>query len=361
VSAELESRELLALCLKRLKLTKVRLVDAGFIWTEPHSRRIKVKVVIQKEVCTPQPHPAATRAVWICRYDAPPRPAPQVFANTILQQEFIVEYIVANQNCDDCHRTAAKDHWNAVVQVRQKVDHKKTFFFLEQLIIKHRAAAKTVNIKEAADGLDFFYAAKNDALKMVEFFQNVAPVRVKASERLISTDIQNNTANFKFTFSVEVLPICKDDLVCLPAKLATRLGNISALCLVYRVGTGLYLIDPQTLQTADISNDTYWRTPFPALCSYKQLTEYIVLNIDPLGPTRGKACAMASPPPPEPLSPCPPVCAVRAGGRRGCAGGGLWAQRRDVCDADAPWGVPAAGRLVHGIRPHAPQRQQRPL
>jgi nonsense-mediated mRNA decay protein 3 len=51
VPAELESRELLTLCLKKLKgLQKVRLVDAGFIWTEPHSRRIKVKLTIQKEV-----------------------------------------------------------------------------------------------------------------------------------------------------------------------------------------------------------------------------------------------------------------------------------------------------------------------
>lgn len=46
-----ESAELMALCLKRLKgLSKVRLVDASFIWTEPHSKRIKVKLTIQKEV-----------------------------------------------------------------------------------------------------------------------------------------------------------------------------------------------------------------------------------------------------------------------------------------------------------------------
>lgn len=49
--AQPESRELLAICLKKLKgLNKVRLVDAGFIWTEPHSKRIKVKLTIQKEV-----------------------------------------------------------------------------------------------------------------------------------------------------------------------------------------------------------------------------------------------------------------------------------------------------------------------
>jgi len=29
---------------------QVRLIDASFIWTEPHSKRIKVKLVVQKEV-----------------------------------------------------------------------------------------------------------------------------------------------------------------------------------------------------------------------------------------------------------------------------------------------------------------------
>lgn len=31
-------------------LSQVRLIDAGFLWTEPHSKRIKMKVTIQKEV-----------------------------------------------------------------------------------------------------------------------------------------------------------------------------------------------------------------------------------------------------------------------------------------------------------------------
>jgi nonsense-mediated mRNA decay protein 3 len=38
--AELESKELLTFCIKKIKgLSKVKLVDAGFIWTEPHSMR----------------------------------------------------------------------------------------------------------------------------------------------------------------------------------------------------------------------------------------------------------------------------------------------------------------------------------
>lgn len=53
VICELESRELLAICLRKLRgLSKVRLIDAGFIWTEPHSKRLRVKLTIQKEVST---------------------------------------------------------------------------------------------------------------------------------------------------------------------------------------------------------------------------------------------------------------------------------------------------------------------
>jgi NMD protein affecting ribosome stability and mRNA decay len=51
VICDMESRELLAICLRKLKgLNKVRLIDAGFIWTEPHSKRLRVKLTIQKEV-----------------------------------------------------------------------------------------------------------------------------------------------------------------------------------------------------------------------------------------------------------------------------------------------------------------------
>lgn len=47
IQCTLESRELLALCLKKLKgLNRVKLIDAGFVWTEPHSKRIKVSIII---------------------------------------------------------------------------------------------------------------------------------------------------------------------------------------------------------------------------------------------------------------------------------------------------------------------------
>jgi nonsense-mediated mRNA decay protein 3 len=73
----LESRELLSLCMKKLKnIGSVHLVDAVFKYTEPHSKRLKVELTIQKEV----------------------------FNGAILQQVFVVEYVVQNLFCDACHR-----------------------------------------------------------------------------------------------------------------------------------------------------------------------------------------------------------------------------------------------------------------
>lgn len=46
---------------------------------------------------------------------------PQVLNGAILQQVFVVEFVIQAQMCDDCHRVEAKDFWKAVVQVRQKV------------------------------------------------------------------------------------------------------------------------------------------------------------------------------------------------------------------------------------------------
>jgi nonsense-mediated mRNA decay protein 3 len=110
VACEPESRELMTLLLKRIRGIgkEVRLVDASWVWTEPHSRRLKLKLTVQKEV----------------------------FAGTILQQTFVVDFVQSNEQCRDCEQFEAKDTWTAAVQVRQRVAHKKTFLWLEQLILR---------------------------------------------------------------------------------------------------------------------------------------------------------------------------------------------------------------------------------
>lgn len=264
MKCELESRELLALCLKRLKgLNKVRLVDAGFVWTEPHSKRLKVKLTIQQEVYT----------------------------GAVLQQIFVVEYVVANQMCDQCHRREAKDTWNAVVQARQKVRHKKTFLHLEQLIIKHHQHTKTVSIKANADGIDFFFDSRADARHFAEFLGAVAPTRCKTSERLISHDVRSNTFNFKYTFAVEIVPVCKDDLVCLSPAVARNHGCMGQIGLCVNVGSSIHVLDFNTLQVGEILATSYWADPFYAVASAAQLIELTVIDIEPVRDDAGRPIA----------------------------------------------------------------------
>lgn len=259
--AELESRELLAICLRRLKgLSKVRLVDASFIWTEPHSRRVRVKLTVQGEA----------------------------MQNTIVQQTFEVEYVVIAMQCPDCAKSFTTNTWRATVQIRQKVPHKRTFLYLEQLILKHNAHMDTISIQEAKDGLDFFYSAKNHAAKMVDFLTAVAPIKSKRSEELISTDTQSGNSQYKFSFSMDIASICRDDLVVLPKKLANLLGNISRLVICSKVSNMLQFLDPNTLQTADLLANVYWRSPFTSLLDVTQLTEFVVLDVEPTGDVRGK-------------------------------------------------------------------------
>ena len=110
----------------------------------------------------------------------------------------------------------------------------------------------------------------------------------KASEQLLSSDTHTNTANFKYTYSVEIIPICKDDLVCIPLKLARQLSNISPLTVCTRVGNSLQLLDPTTLQACEVSSPAFWRTPFDSLATVSDLVEFTVLDVEIDGRSRGK-------------------------------------------------------------------------
>lgn len=70
----------------------------------------------------------------------------EVMNGAILQQAAIVEFCIRNQQCRHCEASYAQGSWHAVVQVRQRVAHKRTFFFLEQMILKHNAQADCLKI-----------------------------------------------------------------------------------------------------------------------------------------------------------------------------------------------------------------------
>ncbi|KAH8511433.1 hypothetical protein H0E87_008844 [Populus deltoides] len=248
IRAQLESRELMAFCLKKLKLksTGVILVNAEFIWTEPHSKRIKLRVRVQKEV----------------------------LHGAILEQAYVIEYVQQDQICDSCTR----------VQLRQHVAHRRTFFYLEQLILKHDAAARAIKIKQMDHGIDFFFANRSHGVKFVDFVGKVAPVKSRNDKQLVSHDTKSNNYNYKHTFSVEISPICREDLVCLPPRVAVSLGNLGPLVICSKVTNSIALLDPFTLRHCFLDADQYWRTPFKSLLTSRQLVEYIVFDVDFVSP-----------------------------------------------------------------------------
>ena len=254
IKAQLESKELLTFCVKRLKnLNLVRLIHAEFIWTEPHSKRIKVKLRIQKEVLN----------------------------GAILEQAYIVEFVQQEHMCESCSRVQANpDQWVACVQLRQHVPHRRTFFYLEQLILRHDAAAHAIKIKQMDQGIDFFFAKRSHGLKFVDFIGKVTPTRSRDDKQLVSHDTKSNNYNYKFTFSVEICPICREDLVCLPPKVSASLGNLGPLVICTKVSNSIALLDPFTLRHCFLDAGQYWRSSFKALLSSRQLVEYIVLDVE---------------------------------------------------------------------------------
>ena len=71
-------------------ISQVKIIEAGFLYTEPHSRRIKVKLTVQKEVTK----------------------------NVEVQESFVVEFTEHYQQCEDCQKEFTPHTWGACVQVR---------------------------------------------------------------------------------------------------------------------------------------------------------------------------------------------------------------------------------------------------
>lgn len=248
---ELESPELLQLCLKKIKgLNKVKMIDANFVYTEPHSRRLKVKVTVQKEVHT----------------------------NTTLEQTFVADFVVQNLQCEECQKSFTPHTWVAKVQVRQRVEHQRTFYYLEQLLLKHKANDHVTKVKQQDNGLDFEFINKSHAGRFVDFLHSVVPVRVNTSKTLISHDASDNTYKYKYTYVAEIIPLCKNDLVVLPKEFNS--GGIGPLVLVRKVSNVVTVMNPCTLQQSDILPDRYWKNTFKSFANQKQLTEFIVLDIE---------------------------------------------------------------------------------
>ena len=258
---EPESRELMTYLIKRVKgLNKLKLVNASYIWTEEHSKRLKIKLTVEKEV----------------------------FKDTVMQQDFTVEFIIVNGFCDNCHKAEAKNTWQSVVQLRQHCEHKRSIFSLEQEILKANAHVNATDITEMPDGMDIFFQSTDHAKKFIDFLQTKVPLRYQQTKKLVSQDDHKNTYDFKVSFSVEVVPISRQDLVFLPKVNVNQFGGIGPMMVCTQVAGTLHLVDALKGTEVEIFANQFFQHPFKSLCNMKNLVEYYVVDVSYIGKPIGK-------------------------------------------------------------------------
>ncbi|RLN65454.1 hypothetical protein BBJ29_001153 [Phytophthora kernoviae] len=255
LSCDWESKELMALCLKSIPgLHKAKLIDAGFIWTEPHSKRVKLRLKLQREVSN----------------------------HAVIQNSCVIAFVIQSVKCPDCTKQYHNNTWRALVQIRQKAEHKRTFLRLEQEILKHSAHQDVIGITAVKEGMDFYFGSKSTAERFIHFLSAHVPMRSKSSSKLISENVHNATANLQLTYSVELSPICKDDLLILPKKVAQSCSNIAPITLCARTTALLHLLDPASGQKAELTCERYWKLPFLPLATSSEMVEFVVLDVEPV-------------------------------------------------------------------------------
>lgn len=240
-ACDLESPQLLSICLKRIPAfvkgsSKLHIVDAIWVWTEPHSMRLKIRVTIRTEL-----------------------------ESIPLQQRVLLEYKVKFQQCPDCKKEYTNRTWHALVQLRQKRGNNSPrggLATLEMALRKHKDVRKHVlSIDSCRHGLDFYFLTLSQAQHFCQFLQRLAPMKVKTSQKLVSTDSKNNTAHIKHTLTCDMVPLTRDDLVLVPKTLSK-----SSLCgrigLVLKVsGKYIHIMDASPRRLVDTMADTMELSP----------------------------------------------------------------------------------------------------
>jgi nonsense-mediated mRNA decay protein 3 len=165
---------------------------------------------------------------------------------------------------------------------------------IEMALAKSEEARKhIVRFETTQYGFDFYFRGLSKAQSFASFVARIAPVRVKTSSKLVSTDNHSNTANVRYNVSCDVVPICRDDLLVTSRAIS---GHISSklsgkLILVTKCKSFIHCINasPSRTSTAedatvDFHPDKYWKggeeKSFRVLLSPSRLVRFIVLDIE---------------------------------------------------------------------------------
>ncbi|XP_058746746.1 uncharacterized protein LOC131619692 [Vicia villosa] len=167
------------------------------------------------------------------------------------------------------------DQRNSVVQLRHHGYRMRSFIRLKRAILKHGVAANAVRINMTKHGTDYFFPDRIHADKLLDFLKGRLPVGISETKELVSHD----TNDYKYTFSADLCPIYSQDLIFLPPKVASSLGNIGPIVICTKVTNNIVLFDQLKSEWCCLDGDMYWRAPFKSLLTMNELVEYVVLDV----------------------------------------------------------------------------------
>jgi nonsense-mediated mRNA decay protein 3 len=169
---------------------------------------------------------------------------------------------------------------------------------IEMALAKSEEARKhVVRFETTHNGFDFYFMGLSKAQSFASFVARIAPVKMKTSSKLVSTDNHSNTANVKYTVSVDVVPICRDDLLVISRATAGHSTHITTtklsgnLILVTKCKSVLHCVNASPSRTSSAADatmelhpDKYWKggeeKSFRVLLSPSRLIRFVVLDIE---------------------------------------------------------------------------------
>ena len=246
VKIERESSDMMQLCLSRIKSydKKVKIIDSNFIYTEPHSKLIKIKVTLEKEI-----------------------------EKNIITQNLVIDFKEKWLLCRDCQKVQTPHIWVSCVQIRQRVPHKKTMLYLEQIILHNKMQKSALDFKESIDGFDFFFTTRRAGEVFSNWIATVVPSKITYHKKYVSLSTST------FTYLVDVANVAKYDLFLLDKDSCTKLGGIGPLLVCTRLSSRTIFIDPRTFNHLYLDGNTFFKYKFKSFCNSNQLTEFFILDV----------------------------------------------------------------------------------
>ena len=247
VKIERESADMMNLCLSRIKSydKKVKIIDSNFIYTEPHSKVIKIKVTLQKEI-----------------------------DKNLLSQNLIIEFKEKWGVCRDCQKLQTPHTWASCVQIRQRVPHKKTMLYLEQIILKNKMQKNSLDFQEATDGFDFYFSTRRAGEIFSNWIATTVPSKITYAKKYVSMSTST------FTYLVDVANVAKYDLFLLDKESFKKLGGIGPLLICTRLSSRTIFEDPRTFNHLYLDGNTFFKYKFNSFCNSNQLSEFLILDVN---------------------------------------------------------------------------------